>query len=146
MPNVAEVLKQEITRLARKEARAGYAQLKKQVSNLTATVSKNKKTITQLEKNLSRLSAQLAKGGKSVEALSEETQPKARITSSSIKRQRARLKLSQAQFGKLLNVSTNTIVRWEAGKSAPRARHKAEIAKLRDLGIREVKKTLAGNK
>lgn len=140
MPNIAEVLKQEITRLARKEVKAGCIPLKKQIGKLNETISKQKKDIIQLEKKLS----QIAKEEKSVEAPAAEEQPKARITAASIKRQRARLKLSQAQFGKLLKVSTNTVVRWEADKSAPRARHKVEIAKLRKLGIREVKKLLAG--
>ena len=46
------------------------------------------------------------------------------------------------KMGKLLNVSTNTIVRWEAGTSKPRAAYRHGIAQLRTMGVREVKKML----
>ena len=45
-------------------------------------------------------------------------------------------------MGKLLNVSTNTIGRWEAGTSKPRESYRPGLAQLRTMGVREVKKLL----
>ena len=66
-----------------------------------------------------------------------------RLSGTSIKKHRKRLGLSQGELGQLLNVSTNTIVRWEQDKSKPREAYRAGIAQLRTMGVREVKKLLA---
>ena len=42
----------------------------------------------------------------------------------------------------LLSVSTNTIVRWEKGTSRPRSYHRTALTRLRDLGVRDVKRIL----
>ena len=65
-----------------------------------------------------------------------------RLSSTSIKKHRKRLKLSQGELGQLLSVSTNTIVRWEAGTSKPRDTYRSGIARLRNMGIREARKLL----
>ena len=45
-------------------------------------------------------------------------------------------------MGKLLNVSTNTVVRWEAVTSIPRDAYRPGLAELRTMGIKEVKTLL----
>ena len=140
MPNVAQVLKAEIRRIARSEVRVECNALKDQVKTLKTTVSAQTQTIAQMKKSLSQLSSQSSSSA--VLESSTEEQPKARITPTSIKRQRTRLKLSQREMGKLLKVSTNTVVRWEAGTSKPRVSHRANLANLRGLGIRAIRKML----
>ena len=109
MPDVAQVLKAEIRRVARSEIKGQIAAVKGQVKALKKTVRMQRETIAKLEKALttpmsSPRSVQTADDGKT-----------ARITPASVKLHRLRLKLSQRQLGQLLGVSTNTIVRWEAG-------------------------------
>lgn len=143
MPNIAEVLKQEIGRLARKEVKIGCTPLQNQIRELRKTVSAQKQVISQLEKSISRLATSSAEGGKAIPAAEEEdVQVKVRLSPASIKRIRNRFKISQGQLAQLLEVSTNTIVRWEAGTSVPRARYKQELGKLRGMGKREIKKRL----
>ena len=75
-------------------------------------------------------------------ALNIGTMGKIRLTPSSIKKHRKRLKLSQSELSQLLNVSTNTVVRWEAGTSIPRDAYRPGLAELRTMGIKEVKTLL----
>ncbi len=139
MPNVAQVLREEITRLARKEVRTACDPLRKQVRTLRQTVKGQQETVTKLDKALAKMATLSSDTNAS---LPEEEETRARVTPASIKRHRSRLKLSQAQLGSLLGVSTNTIVRWEAGTSKPRVQHRAALLKMRDLGRRDVTKML----
>jgi len=141
MPNVAQVLREEITRLARKEVRTECDPLRKQVRTLRQTVKGQQETIAKLEKALGKMATLSTDTSASLYA-PEEEETRARVTSASIKRHRNRLKLSQAELGTLLDVSTNTIVRWEAGTSKPRVQHRAALIKMRDLGRRDVTKML----
>ena len=141
MPNVAQVLREEITRLARKEIRTACEPLRKQVRSLRQTVKSQQETITKLDRALAVMATLSPDTSASLSAPEEEN-TRARVTPVSIKRHRNRLKLSQAQLGTLLDVSTNTVLRWEAGTSKPRAQHRAALLKMRDLGRRDVTKTL----
>ena len=55
MPNIASVLKEEVTRLARKEVRAATAALKKAVVAYRADIAELKRRSGALEKQLRRL-------------------------------------------------------------------------------------------
>ncbi len=145
MPNVAQVLKEEISRLARKEIRASCDPLRKQVQSLRRTVRTQQETIDKLERALSKMVELTATDtGTSLYAPAQEKEQssRARVTPASIRRHRLRLGLSQAQLGGLLNVSTNTIVRWEQGSSKPRVQHRTALLRLRSLGVRDVKQIL----
>ena len=145
MPNVAQVLKEEISRLARKEIRASCDPLRKQVQSLRRTVRTQQETIDKLERALSKM-VELTDTdtGTSLYAPAQEKEQssRARVTPASIRRHRLRLGLSQAQLGGLLNVSTNTIVRWEQGSSKPRVQHRTALLRLRSLGVRDVRQIL----
>jgi DNA-binding transcriptional regulator YiaG len=145
MPNVAQVLREEISRLARKEIRTTCDPLRKQVQTLRRTVRSQQTKIDRLERSLSKMVQQTASGtGTGLYAPAEEAEQttRARVTPASIRRHRHRLGLSQADLGGLLSVSTNTIVRWEQGTSTPRAQHRTALLRLRDLGRRDIKKIL----
>jgi DNA-binding transcriptional regulator YiaG len=140
MPNVAQVLKAEIQRLARKEVIAECAPLRKQVQALKQAARDQKELIGKLQKDLSQI--RRAVPTRKLDVSNEEGARKARITPASIKSQRRRLKLSQRELAQLLRVSSNSVVRWEAGKSAPRAAQRAKLAQLRKLGRKDVKRLL----
>ena len=143
MPNLAVLLKDEIGRLARKEVRASCGPLQDQVRDLKNTVRQQRASISRLEKEISQLKAVSAKTSEKIlSAPDVGSSTHIRLSAGSIKKHRKRLKLSQTELGKLLNVSTNTIVRWEAGTSKPREAYRPGIAQLRTMGIREVKKIL----
>ena len=141
MPNVAQLLKEEMRRIARRERRAECKALRNHVGVLRNTVRAQKDTIAQLQRDVAALGAQKARGASEAEAAGGPAK-RIRISSASIKRQRTRLNMSQRELGQLMNVSTNTVVRWEAGSSKPRAAHLENFAKLRELGRRDVRALL----
>ena len=144
MPNIAQLLKDEISRLARKEVRAASAPLQQQIRELKKTNRQQREAIDTLLRRVDQLQALASSPtDKILKAPAIETDRQIRLSGTSIKKHRKRLGLSQGELGQLLNVSTNTIVRWEQDKSKPRETYRAGIAQLRTMGVREVKKLLA---
>tara|TARA_B110000116_G_scaffold244211_1_gene234505 strand:- start:579 stop:1031 length:453 start_codon:yes stop_codon:yes gene_type:complete len=140
MPNLAAVLSDEIRRLSRKEVRSACEPLQTQVRDLKKAMRKQSDTIARLEKEIGQLKTVSAQpADKTLAADNIGTTGKIRLTPSSIKKHRKRLKLSQSELSQLLNVSTNTVVRWEAGTSIPRDAYRQGLAELRTMGIKEVK-------
>ena len=144
MPNIAQLLKDEISRLARKEVRAASAPLQQQIRELKKTNRQQREAINMLLRRVDQLQALASSStDKILKAPAIEDDRQIRLSGTSIKKHRKRLGLSQGELGQLLNVSTNTIVRWEQDKSKPREAYRAGIAQLRTMGVREVKKLLA---
>jgi DNA-binding transcriptional regulator YiaG len=54
-----------------------------------------------------------------------------------VKAQRQRLKLSAADFGKLVGVSGLTVYNWEHGKGRPKKERLATLVAVREMGRRE---------
>lgn len=143
MPNLAAALSDEIRRLSRKEVRVACGPLQDQLRELKKTVRQQRDAIARLEKQIGHLKTLSAKpSAKVLEAPDVSGAVQIRVSATSIKKHRKRLKLSQGELGQLLNVSTNTIVRWEAGTSKPREAYRAGLAQLRTMGIREIRKLL----
>ena len=143
MPNLAALLREEISKIARKEA-------KNQMRELEKTVSEQRTALARLEKQIGPAKAKAAAKPAAVKPAAKVSEAPAgakekpiRISPDTILKHRKRLKLSQAELGKLLNVSTNTVLRWEAGKSKPRSKHLPGLDQLRSISLREVKKQLS---
>lgn len=132
MSNIATALKNEISRIARKEVRAETQQLKKQSAHYRSQIASLKRQVAALERQVRRLS----KGGKAAPAAPEVDEHAAaglRFRSKGFAVHRRRLGLSAAQAGALLGVSGQSIYHWEAGKAKPRASQMPAIAALRNL-------------
>ena len=137
MPDIASVLKQEITRLARKEVAATARQQSKQIQSLKAATRNLRDQVATLEKTVLRLSREISRASQpQAEAAPDRA---LRISPKSIKSHRRRLGLSQAQMAKLLGVSSNSVTLWESGKASPRGKNRQAIAELRQMGAREAK-------
>ena len=141
MPDVAIVLKEEISRIARKEIRVRVDPLKKQVVDLRRRLRAAETTILQLQKTTNKTTNTVSRQSGAIVPDVEETR-QIRISPNSVKKLRTRLRLTQAQMAQLVDVSTNTVVRWEQGTSSPRGGSRAVIASMRSMGIKQVKKQL----
>ncbi len=141
MPDVAIVLKEEISRIARKEIRARVDPLKKQVIELRRRLRAAEATLLQLQKTTNKTANTVSRQSGAIVPDVEETR-QIRISPNSVKKLRTRLRLTQAQMAQLVDVSTNTVVRWEQGTSSPRGGSRAVIASMRSMGIKQVKKQL----
>ena len=132
MPNVASVLKEEITRVARKEVRSETETLKKTSGQSRSEIAALKRRVVVLEK----LVASLGKTKPSAPKIPDQLLSM-RYSAKALSAQRRRLGLSGPEMALLLGVSTQTIYNWEAGKSRPRQQQMAAIAAVRDMGKRD---------
>jgi DNA-binding transcriptional regulator YiaG len=141
MPNIASILKSEISRVARKEVRAETIALKKAVGTYRSEIAALKRRTQALEQQLRRLGKTSAK----VTPVAE-TSGASRFSAKGLASQRRRLGLSAADCGLLLGVSSQSIYNWEEGKARPRAKHLPAIAALRSLGHKEAAAVLVARK
>ena len=132
MSNIAVVLKQEITRLARREARAITKSLHKASAQFRRDIAELKRQNAKARTEIGRLQRQASNVGAAppVEAPTE----KVRYSAVSVVAQRKRLGLSAADFGKLVGVTSRTIYQWEHGAARPRSSLLTAFAAVRRIG------------
>ncbi len=136
MANIALVLKEEISRLARKEIRSEIDKLKKASTQYRSEIAALKRRNAALEQQMSRLGKTAAKGAQP--EAQPEAKTKVRFTVKGFKTLRQRLGLTAEATGGLLGVTAQTIYNWEAGSSRPRPAQLERIAVLRGMGKREI--------
>jgi DNA-binding XRE family transcriptional regulator len=144
MPNVASVLKAEIVRLARKEARSATGTLRDAYAALRKKSIAQARKIAALEREVRRVRP-LAR-----QAEAERMHPdtgtveSARISAAMVSRVRSRLGMTQAEFAELMGVSALSIYQWEH-KDGPlrlRTATKTAFVAVRALGKREAQAQL----
>jgi len=146
MSNVVKILKAEIARISKKEARSATQAIGKSNIWLRKTVADLKKRLVLLEKENKRLIAAIKKyQTESPQKVDQEEGKKARLTSRGIHSLRKKLRLSQADFGKLLGTTAHSVYLWEkkVGALNLRDKTKAALLSIRGLGAREAEEKLA---
>lgn len=143
MPNIASVLKSEITRIARKEIRTEVETLKKYVSTHRTEIAALKRRTQSLEQELRRLNKS---GSRPAPAPTEESSKPVRFSPRDLATQRQRLGLTVEGCGRLLGTSGKSIYRWETGKAQPRETYWASIAALRTLSKSQAAEVVAARK
>lgn len=138
MPNIASILKTEISRVARKEVRVEIEALKKTSTQHRSLIAALRRQIDQLENDLRRVTKAAAKSSGTMPADEVEDQgPARRFSATRLAAHRTKLGLSAASYGKLVGVSGQTIYHWEQGKARPRTAQLETLASVRNLGIRQ---------
>jgi len=145
MGKIEDAVKSEITRLAKKEIRAICNPLPRDVRELKRQVSRLSKTVATLEKLGAEIEAQKIEKKAKLEVPAAEVKA-ARFSAGLIKKLRARLGLTQAEFANLVGVSSTAVTFWEQGKSKPQGKNREALVALRKLGKRDVQKLLAEKK
>jgi len=146
MSNIVKVLKAEIVRISRKEARSATQGIGKSNTWMRKVVADLKKRMLSLEKENERLAATLKKYYvESPQELDQEEGKKVRFTSRGIHSLRNRLGLSQVDFGKLLGTTPHAVYLWEkkGGALSLRDKTKAAILSIRGLSAKEAREKLA---
>ena len=148
MPNVAKVLKEEIARISRKEAKAAIGPIRKPSVRLRRDVADLKSRMARMEQTVKGLQAMLSKVAATQPAVIPEGEKKARITAKGMRSLRRKLRLSQNEFATLIGISGQAVSHWEKQQGALRLRDatRAEILPLRDLGARDARKMLEAMK
>ena len=142
MSTLMAVMKDEIRRIARKETRAATTRLKKDQTTFRKAVAGLRRQIKEHRSTIRQLLQVATKQAKMATLAPEAAEgSKAWVTAKGIRARRKKLKLSQAQFGKLVGVSGYTVLKWEHG-SGPlklRSRTRRAFLAIRGLGIREAR-------
>ena len=145
MPNIAQALREEITRLAAKQVRAGTSSMKKDNARLKRDVADLKRRVATLEREKRFLTKQVARTSEVVAPPAEKLQ-KMRVTGKTMAGLRKRLGLTQDEMGKLLGVSGQQVHQYERKPGSLRLREttKVALAKVRPMGKREARRALEG--
>jgi DNA-binding XRE family transcriptional regulator len=144
MPNIGSLLKEEIARLSRREARRQNAALKKAAAAHRKHIAALRQQIVALAKQVKTLGSRIGRTPAAAAAGEDAGAGKLRFQARGLKTLRARLGLSAGDLGRLLGVSGQSVYNWEAKKATPRREQIAAIAALRGAGKREVQARVEG--
>jgi DNA-binding transcriptional regulator YiaG len=136
MANIAAVLKEEITRLARKEVRRQTDVLRKASAQQRKTIALLKKRVSDLQREVTALEKQALKQPASIAPSTVKKSP--RFSAKGLRSHRNRLGLSASAYGKLIGVTGQTVYKWENEAVRPRAQQVEALAAIRGIGKKEV--------
>lgn len=139
MPNFASLLKDEISRLARKEVRAHTDALKKASATYRHEIAALKKEVKALQGALKRSQKQASSSRPAPEEVDSSG---LRYSAKGLLSHRKRLGLSREQLGQLVGASGQAVYLWESQRGRPRSSYLPALAELRKLGKREVARRL----
>jgi DNA-binding transcriptional regulator YiaG len=139
MPNIGTLLKQEISRLCRREIRSEVATVKKASATYRRDIAALKRQIQDLERKSTVLAKRTASVVNSPASLPDRP---VRFVAKGLRSLRMRLGLSAKQLSLLLGVSEQSVYNWEAKKSTPRKEQLATIIGMREVGKREAQQRL----
>ena len=140
MPNIGTVLKEEISRLSRKESRGQIDPTKKATAQHRRDIALLKRQVAQLERQVKLLTRKTLNTTPSVS--SDSPSRGLRFVAKGLRTQRGRLGLSATQFGTLVGVSAQSIYNWERESARPRGEQVSRLAALRGIGKREAAERL----
>ncbi len=141
MQNLVHALRDEISRLAKKETKAQTAALRAASARYRREIAELKRVTRGLDKRLADIEKQERKRAK--KPPSPELAEGARFFPRGLKSHRARLGLSAEDYGLLAGVSGKMIYKYERGETKPRRAQVAKLVAVRDLGKREARRRLA---
>lgn len=136
MPNIATVLKSEISRIARKEVRAETGATKKASSSHRTEIAALKKRVQALEQSLGRAARVRQKEAPAAQPATAEAP--SRFSPKGLKSMRRRLDLSANDCGVLIGASGQSIYNWEDGKARPQPKYLQALAFLKTKGKKDV--------
>lgn len=136
MSEIGKVIRAEMVRLSRREARKLTAPLRAEIRKLRQRDTERRQEIAALQTRIRGLQAKERLADATAKAASGV---KGRLSPRLILSLRKKLGLSQTEFAKLLDVSAITIGQWERGKMKPRSETRAKILSFRGMGRREAK-------
>jgi DNA-binding transcriptional regulator YiaG len=141
MPNIASLLKAEISRVARKEIRAEITALRKAATTHRSEIAALKRRAANLEQQIRKVSKTATRSSVAV-TNDDAADSNLRFSAKGFATLRKRLGLSAAEMGALLGASDQSVYKWERGEVRPRAAQLPAIAAVRGLGKKEARARL----
>jgi DNA-binding transcriptional regulator YiaG len=137
VPDIAAVLKDEIRCLAKREIKSATSTTKQAVVQYRHDIAKLKQVVQGQQKEIAFLKTQEQKRLGQPQTHKEDELGGVRHSVRSVRAQRKRLKLSAADFGKLVGVSGLTVYNWEHDRVRPGKDNLATLVAVREMGRRE---------
>jgi len=141
MANIATLLKDEISRLSRREIRKHANPLRKAAAAHRREIAALKRQVIELHRRLGALAKTASQPRAAVES-SEASSP-LRFVAKGLRSLRARLGLSASDLARLLGVTDQSVYNWELKKTVPRKEQLTTLATIRSWGKREAQARLA---
>ena len=145
MGKIEKIVKSEIQRLAKREVKAAFSPLRREVYRMRGILAQLSKNFYPVERLVKEQMRSDESNKLKLEASLEEAKI-SRITPERIRSLRLRLGISQKDLAILVGVSTGAVASWEKGKFHPNLNKKTTLVAIRKLRKREIKKVLAGKK
>lgn len=139
------VLRAEIRRLARKETKQELGAIKKQLTMLRRRLTEWNRRVQGLEtraRQLMKNAAAPRRGGAAGDDGAGGKQ--IRFSAAWVRAHRKKLKMSRQLYARLVGVSAQTIMGWEAGRTRPRRAALRNWRAIRAKGVRELRAMLGG--
>lgn len=143
MPNFSAVLKSEITRLSRKEAKSESSALKRSSAQHRREIASLKRQVSALERAVKRLSATISQSEAHQLPPTKTSLTPTRFVPKGLTSTRKRLGLSQGALAELLGVSSASVFNWEKGVTRPRNEQLQKIIALRSVSKAQVEANLS---
>lgn len=141
MPNIGAILKDEISRLCRREIRKQVQPVRKVSAGYRRDIAALKRQLQELQRRTSALARSAAAKPTANDAGAEPVRA-SRFVAKGLRSMRARLGLSASDLARLMGVSDQSVYNWELKKSSPRKAQLATLATIRTLGKREAQARL----
>jgi transcriptional regulator with XRE-family HTH domain len=145
MPNIAGVLKAEITRIAKKVAKADLMPARKQAIQIRHAIAALKRTVSEIQREMAPRIKEMKR--QTVAAVQSPAAPEGKrlwIFAKGIRALRKRLGLTQAELATLVGVSAQAVTLWESkdGKLALRNSTLQSVLAVRNLRAKEARECL----
>ena len=137
MPNIAVALREEISRLVRKEIRNQKESLRKASTQHRKHIAEMKRRVSELERKVAFLEKQMRRDIPS--HVREADAEGLRFSAKGLRSNRKRLGLSAADYGMLIGVTGQSVYNWEREASSPGKQQLAILANLRRMSKKEAR-------
>jgi len=111
MPNVMKILKDEITRLSKKQARAVGTPIRKDIAGFRKAIAALRRDVASLQRDVKAYSIEFKKKA-AVEPAPVEEGKRVWVFGKGIRALRKKLGLSQEYLAKLIDVSVQSVAAW----------------------------------
>ena len=141
MPSFNQSFKEEVSRLARKELKSELDALAGKGAQYRRDIAALKRQVSELERRVAFLEKR-EKGRLEETPASPSSERQVRYSAEWLKKHREKTGLSASDYGRLIDVSGQSIYLWERGKTMPRRAQIEKLAGIRGIGSREAQRRL----
>lgn len=139
-----ESFKNEIGRLARHHLKKELEGFRKTSTNQRSEIAALKRQIAALQADFKKLLKEAQNGVKTKPEVVHTARSRRAVTGDELMRKRLALGLTQLEASLILDVSSQTVYKWETGETQPRKKNASRLHEFMTLGKRSAREYLEG--